>query len=298
MDEATGGNLSHLFFMKTRAWATLEPCTRQIINDFKSRKMKVIALTALFPIIVKSFKINTVDWRIQHLLSLGYDFSKSILVPSFYGFSGANFQNPIEPYFKDGIIFSGFTPKGIALRDFLYALSYKPKKVLFVDDSISYIHSVYRELTRIGIECDCVYYTRTRKYSITQMFSRNTYLRQLKVQERFLEEFDSKNFQEQLNIVSASPVTSSTSLSLGLEAEVKGEKDLVTRIQEKKTIEEVRGIFYNYNYLSIKPRLRIYKDLFYFQRAQQYYLGERIYVTSEMRSINYMLQRRSRDFGV
>ena len=72
--EISGKDYFHRFVAHTFPWASLEPHIPQIIADIEANNTKVIALTALNPVINDKLEINTVEWRVNHLKDLGYDF--------------------------------------------------------------------------------------------------------------------------------------------------------------------------------------------------------------------------------
>lgn len=172
-----------------RPWTIIETQTPQLIAEFQSNGTKVIALTALWPVIDKNLNLHIPNWRVRHLKTFGYDFSKSFPTSCLYGFGGEGSQNTLEPYFKKGVMFSGEVPKGKALLSFLRIISFKPRSVLFVDDNINNVYLVYRELSRVGIECSSILYTRTREYPPNSMFSKAEYNSCLQKQEKSIKKF-------------------------------------------------------------------------------------------------------------
>lgn len=172
-----------------RPWTIIEAQTPRLIAEFQANGTKVIALTALWPVIDKNLNLHIPNWRVKHLKTFGYDFSKSFPISCLYGFGAENSQNVLEPYFKKGVMFSGEVPKAKALLSFLHTISFKPQSVLFVDDNINNVCSVYRELSRVGIECHSILYTRTRKYPPSSMFSRAEYNSCLQKQEESIKKF-------------------------------------------------------------------------------------------------------------
>lgn len=159
--------------LPTNPFTLLELQTPELITNLQSHGIKVIALTALQPFIQKD--LNIPNWRVKHLMSFGYNFSKSFPISLLYGFDRSGSQGIPEPYFKKGVMFSGSIPKGRALLSFLRIISFKPRSVLFVDDNFDNVCSVYRELSFVGIECHAILYTRTHKCPAKSMFSQEEY---------------------------------------------------------------------------------------------------------------------------
>lgn len=168
--------------LPTNPFTLLEPKTPELIANLQSNGIKVIALTALQPFIKKDLNLNIPNWRVKHLRTFGYNFSKSFPISLLYGFDRSNSQDILEPYFKKGVMFSGSIPKGKALLSFLTTISFKPKSVLFVDDNFDNVCSVYRELSLAGIECHAVLYTKAHKHPAKFMFSKEQYDRHLQKQ--------------------------------------------------------------------------------------------------------------------
>ncbi|MBN2267324.1 MAG: DUF2608 domain-containing protein [Candidatus Babeliaceae bacterium] len=55
-------------------------------------------------------------------------------------------------FYTNGIIFAGGNPKGPTLELFLQKLAFKPKELIFVDDSRQHVESVAETAKKIGIE--------------------------------------------------------------------------------------------------------------------------------------------------
>lgn len=64
-----------------------------------------------------------------------------------------------DPLFNSGVLYSSGHSKGEILTEFLQKLSWKPKKVIFVDDEIVYVQSVIACLDKEGISCLGIHYT-------------------------------------------------------------------------------------------------------------------------------------------
>ena len=174
----------------TRPWTIIEPQTVQLVSNLQDREINVMALTALRPIIFQEKELPVRDvskWRIKHLKALGYDFSRNFRIPSL-GWRPCESKLQVfpEPYFEKGVMLSGNTEKGIAFHNFLSAASFKPKRVVYVDDNIRNVYSVYKRLTSLGIDCLAILYTRTHETSTNSMFSQEEFDSYLEEQEKFL----------------------------------------------------------------------------------------------------------------
>ncbi len=139
----------------------VDPKAPDLIKSLHARKIPTIALTA-----ADSGKLghieNMADWRIHELKSLDLDFT-----PAFPHHELMEFPTQKEmcsnPTFKGGILFTSDHPKGDILKAFLEKLSWRPKKVLFIDDKLSYIESVETTMKELGIECISFHYSAAEK---------------------------------------------------------------------------------------------------------------------------------------
>lgn len=161
----------HCMATKLFPWSIIEPYTPKLVADLQESGMYAMVLTALNSVIVPEIDLHTPNWRTQHFEDLGFNFSRGFNVNLIHGFSREHSNNPFEPYFKRGIMLSGDIPKGKALVSFFRVMKYRPKSVIFVDDYFPNVYSVYIELSREGIECHCVLYTRKHHYSFKDLFT-------------------------------------------------------------------------------------------------------------------------------
>ena len=131
-------HISHYrkIIMEEAIWMLIEETSPQLVESLQEKGAKVIALTAM--------EYEFSDWRVNHLLGFGLDFSNAPAT-DFY-------------CYKKGILFSDNTPKGEVLISFFNHLGVKPKKVIFFDDSKKFIDSVESELTKAGIPVTCYHY--------------------------------------------------------------------------------------------------------------------------------------------
>lgn len=161
----------HCLFTKLYPWKLIEPYTPRLIADLQTSGMYAMVLTALNSIIVPEINLHTANWRSKHFKELGFNFSRGFNIDFLYGFSKEHSSNLFEPYFKRGVMLCGNIPKGEALVSFFRAVNYKPKSVLFVDDSFCNVYSVYKSLSQEGIECHCVLYTRKHQSAFKELFT-------------------------------------------------------------------------------------------------------------------------------
>lgn len=138
----------------------IESFTPHLITALQQKGVKVIALTA-----ISGGRLGLIpsieDWRLQELAQLNYNFEGVFDSPiSFKELSdlpplkvyGNEVLNTSPPVYKNGIIFSGITPKGNALREFLELVNWKPQLVVFVDDHLLFLESVEKNMRVLGID--------------------------------------------------------------------------------------------------------------------------------------------------
>lgn len=130
----------------------IDPSAPKLANKLKSRGVKTIALTAArtgkFGVIE-----NAEDWRLKILKQFNLDFSKSFPKNNMIYFNDGIKKENNYSLFKDGILFLGDekSTKGALLVQFLDKIQWKPKKVIFIDDKMSYLSSVEMALNEAEI---------------------------------------------------------------------------------------------------------------------------------------------------
>lgn len=140
----------------------IEEETPKMIKDLQQRGIKVIALTSCitgpFGVIPK---VET--WRIEHLASLGINFSVAFpqIKPTYL--TELNTRKP-SPLFEQGCLFSKGYKKGEVLKAFFKQHNYYPEKVIFIDDLPENIVSVEAELATLGIECKAFHYIGAERF--------------------------------------------------------------------------------------------------------------------------------------
>lgn len=82
-----------------------------------------------------------VDWRIDELNHLGFDFS-----PAFSGVDKLSLpkdpSKEFPPIYKSGVLITSLHDKGPVLKNFFEALKWQPKKVIFIDNELANLQSV------------------------------------------------------------------------------------------------------------------------------------------------------------
>lgn len=159
--------LKSIYFQQA-TFPPVEVHTPCIIKQLQERGIKTIALTALNtgPMGVIS---RLEDWRITKLKDIGYDFSSAfniheplILQPS-QVHSWHKHHKPAPVMYKQGIVFAGVYSKGDVLTCFLDTISWKPKRIIFIDDKRSYVDSVAQACKKLDIVFMGLHYTAAEK---------------------------------------------------------------------------------------------------------------------------------------
>ncbi len=141
--------------LKERKIQPTEEFLPELISQLQMKGIKVIALTAMYWGNVGIFSAIE-DWRIEELKDLGYDFRDS------FALSATVLPVPesvYSPLYKDGVIFTGKVPKGIALKTFIEHSGWRPKKVIFIDDTLKFVQSVEQEMAACGIDTVSLHYS-------------------------------------------------------------------------------------------------------------------------------------------
>lgn len=133
MDVKAASELQHKLFADLQSKVTVLPTENEvtvILKQLSERNIPHFALTARAPIIK--------DVTISQLQILGHDFSTS--------FPEQKDISQLDSFLKQGIIFSGSTPKGELLKLIIENSVRKPTHVIFIDDRSYNLESVEASL--------------------------------------------------------------------------------------------------------------------------------------------------------
>lgn len=135
----------------------IDICAPEIIKNLQNRGVTVLGLTARF---LRAEYLSTMgDLSYNQLKSFGVDFSKTSLPGCI---------NPeVNQFYSHGIIFTDHTPKGPYLARFLKLMDLHPKKIVFIDDSLSQIQSVEQTVESLGIEFSGLHYGKLAAFHAT-----------------------------------------------------------------------------------------------------------------------------------
>jgi len=144
-----------------------------LLQTYLKQGVKVIALTKIemgykriyIPNLSVDYiqKLTGEDKRIEDLRLAGLNFESSFckeigldpLVLSKYAFTSSNDKFPL---FKKGVLVTSLHPKGEVLMAFLKAISWKPSKVIFVDNILSNVTSVDKKMEELLIPCEGIHF--------------------------------------------------------------------------------------------------------------------------------------------
>lgn len=117
---------------------TIEENTASIIHDLQARNCPVIALTSRRP--------SYADITFRELNSVNIRFANSAI-------QGVEDFFRQDVLYKEGILFiSIMQDKGAMLAELLRYSGYHPKKIVFVDDKLSYVQSVEAACSKLEID--------------------------------------------------------------------------------------------------------------------------------------------------
>ncbi|MBX7066601.1 MAG: DUF2608 domain-containing protein [Parachlamydiales bacterium] len=125
------------------AHSVLDAGSVSLIDELQGKGVSVIAFTAAPG--GKIGKIDSfVDWRIEELEKFGFQFG--------LGLSADKIELPKDPelefppVYKSGVLITSLHDKGPVLLDFLQALDWTPRQIIFIDDQMSNLKSVSQSL--------------------------------------------------------------------------------------------------------------------------------------------------------
>lgn len=134
----------------------MEESLPELIQQLQKQGLLVLGLTARGKNEWFRFTIDDVQ-HLTHrqLSSIGYSLHQTV-VP--WDFENIDPESSLVPAY--GVLFTSHVPKGIFLKDFLEAIQYTPKKIVFVDDKMDQVRSVEEALEALNIPFVGVRYSR------------------------------------------------------------------------------------------------------------------------------------------
>lgn len=155
----------------------MEPSEWAVLKRIQEQKVKVIALTASMPGLLGDVYLQ--EWRYNQLKGLGIDFSGAFPEDPAFCMNHLCCYMGRYPAFFNGILFAngelrlgiGDCNKGDVLVEFLRRKTWKPRKVIFVDDSLENLACVERSLSLFDPDIEYIgvhFKGRAESHSITQ----------------------------------------------------------------------------------------------------------------------------------
>ncbi len=129
-----------------RQASLVDPHSLEIIRTLQNRGIKVFVLTAL-----RTGKLGYIPkteyWRLEELYNHGYDFRAAF--PKINRLDFKEYRNRAHPpVFIQGLFCSGSVPKGEALNCFFKKISFRPRRIIFVDNA-TYHHDSVEKWARL-----------------------------------------------------------------------------------------------------------------------------------------------------
>ncbi len=148
--------------VKERQVDLVDALVKETISDLQKRQLPTIALTAFWdgPYGVLD---NIGDFRVQQLLNLGYDFSKSQPLEDQLFQHLDSGREGLYPSLKDGIALTCYVSKGEVLKAYINQMNDQPNHVIFIDDRLSFIEQVINACKEMNIPCTAIHYLAAEK---------------------------------------------------------------------------------------------------------------------------------------
>lgn len=169
-------------------FALMDERIPSLIKRLQEKKVKCIVNTAMLPTLPFAECVDVPSLRVRSLQNLGIDFSEAFPHLSFWDFNTLEVdQIKYRPLFKNGVILSSDVPKHVTTLELLKNLSFAPKRVVFVDDTLEQAQEMYKKLTAKGIETYCFVYSKAHNTTSLDYFRADLAASRLAELEIFLE---------------------------------------------------------------------------------------------------------------
>ncbi len=139
-----------------------------IIQNLQAKGVRVLLLTSHWAGNWRNIE-RVEDTRKAELTHLNFDFKKSWLdCPNFifYDLSKVRDGIKLHPKLDDGMIFGCKIEKGVVLSYFLKHVPMRFSRIIFIDDKMKNIQSVFKVCKELEIPCTCVEYTKMKHMKI------------------------------------------------------------------------------------------------------------------------------------
>lgn len=136
----------------------------KFINNLQERNILCIANTALQPIINKRLSLDLPKFRLNILRELGINFFLNTVNNTAKKYELIFNCGIFEPFplFKEGIIFSGKTPKYKTVLETVIKLNLLDSRIFFIDNNLKNVQEVYYNLNKMNIKCIAIHYSRIK----------------------------------------------------------------------------------------------------------------------------------------
>ena len=169
-------------------WALMDERTPVLIKRLQEQKVNCLANTAL-DAVSSIGDIDAVLLRVKLLRGLNIDFSVTYPQLPHWDFNtlDASHIQKCPPAFRNGVIFSSGISKYVTTAELLRQLEFRPRKVVFVDDSLKFIQQMHTGMDAEGIECYSFLYSKAHKVTLSGYFPGEVFHSYLKELEVFLD---------------------------------------------------------------------------------------------------------------
>jgi hypothetical protein len=122
----------------------------EIVANLQMRDVRAVVMTGISAAPFGDMR-DPAGWRGSDLYDLGYRFGKSW--PGLKARHMSGFFSTYDPYYSgEGVVLCGDIPKSSCLDAFLLYSGIKPKKIIFIDDSIYNLEDVQKYCQKQGIQ--------------------------------------------------------------------------------------------------------------------------------------------------
>ncbi len=126
--------------MAERKVHLVDPRSSELIKHLQQKGVKVIVVSGIRTGPYGQIQ-NVVEWHLQEINGLGLDFRSTFPNCNQIAFKKYK-KHPAPPLFVDGVLYTGEMPKGEVLSQFFKQTGFKPRRIIFIDDTVANLNSV------------------------------------------------------------------------------------------------------------------------------------------------------------
>lgn len=162
-----------------------------LIRELQEKGIKCMGNTAMSS---GCANFNSASARLRLLSRLGYSFLCTFPDLESWDFDVLPGEHNIhgKPFFKQGIIFSGETPKHITQYELFKKIKKMPKRMMFIDDKIGNVFGMQDFFSSLGVECYSFHYLKKESKALPSYFPGEIYTREKRILEDFVEKLLAK----------------------------------------------------------------------------------------------------------